>query len=91
MKLAGRSVAAIAVTSLVGCGSHSHGPRPFVTKTPIDVLGSINLLTASSIEVGTVVCEIDDSSPTVDRFKLGDRVDIGCREGVLTKIVPAPA
>jgi hypothetical protein len=47
-------------------------------------------LSANSITVGPLTCAVGPASPSVSGFKPGDRVGIGCVNGVLAKIVALP-
>jgi hypothetical protein len=54
-------------------------------------VGMINALSPTSISVGPLTCTINSNSPNVSDYKLGDRVGIGCTDGVLTRINTPPA
>jgi hypothetical protein len=49
-------------------------------------LGAITALSAGSITVDGLTCSIGSGSPSVAGFKLGDKVGIGCSNGVLVKL-----
>jgi hypothetical protein len=49
-------------------------------------LGPITALSTSSITVDGLTCSVGTGSPSVTGFKLGDKVGIGCSNGVLVKI-----
>jgi hypothetical protein len=49
-------------------------------------LGPITMLGPGSITVDGLTCSIGGDSPSVAGFKVGDKVGIGCSNGVLVKI-----
>jgi hypothetical protein len=51
-------------------------------------LGAIQLLSDSSITVGSLTCTVDTPSPSLTGFNAGDRVGMVCVDGVLGLIVP---
>ena len=54
-------------------------------------LGTISAVSATSITVGSLTCELAATSPSVAAFSTGDRVGIGCAGGILFMVGALPS
>ena len=101
MKLKATTLALFAAGLLAGLtltAPATGADPPATTTTTLTVYGSasgaIAALSANSITVNDLTCARSSSSPSLDGYKIGDQVGLGCANGVAIVIVdkrtPAP-
>src|SRR5438067_12156780 len=101
MKLKATTLALFAAGLLAGLTltAHATGADPTATTTTTPTVygsasGAIAALSSTSITVNDLTCARNSSSPSVDGYKVGDQVGLGCANGVAIVIVdkraPAP-
>src|SRR5438552_10084829 len=101
MKLKATTLALFAAGLLAGLtltAPATGADPPATTTTSSTVYGSasgaIAALSATSITVNDLTCARSSSSPSLDGYKIGDQVGLGCANGVAIVIVdkrtPAP-
>ena len=87
-KLDGTTTTTDTTTTTTVTTTTSTPPPPAHTKTA--ARGNVSALTDGSISVqtdgGTVSCTLDDESPSLDGYAVGDNVTIGCLDGRLRGI-----
>src|SRR5438093_10803710 len=101
MKLKATTLALFAAGLLAGltltAPATGADPPATTTTTPTvygSASGAIVALSATSITVNDLTCTRNSSSPSLDGYKVGDQVGLGCANGVAIVIVdkraPAP-
>jgi hypothetical protein len=101
MKLKATTLALFAAGLLAGLTltAPATGADPPATTTTTSTVygsasGAITALSATSITVNDLACTRSSSSPSLDGYKIGDQVGLGCANGVAIVIVdkrtPAP-
>src|SRR5438105_6909951 len=79
-------------TVRIGCadGVLAKIEKPHAPPAPATAFGAIAALTATSITVGPLTCSVGPSSPSLAGYQVGDRVGIGCLDGMLAKVGRPP-